>query len=555
MNNILTLVKKDILSILNLRRLMEEQSLFKVLFIFFFAAGMLGGLWMLFLEGFRFLDSLGGFGMILISKLFTLFFLGLALMLAFSSVITSYTTFFGSDETAFLLLKPLSLGEITVYKLLQSAFYASWAFFFTIIPFVGAYAWHERLPSWFSLWAVFFSIPLVLLCAAVGAAVCLLVVRWAPRSRKLWLTVAALLVPALWWISRLVSTSLRPGEETTVVLARLIPGMQIASNPLWPSWWVAEGIMSFTRGQWGRGLMLWSVLVSTTLLACMLVEWFGGHLYYDAWQRTRYAAVRTQRKRTLFGFTEPLLQWVAPDIRALIFKDIRIFIRDPAQWSQGLIFFGLLGLYFLNLRNLKYHTLPAEWRNLITFLNVFSVSAVLCSFGSRFVFPQLSLEGRGFWIVGMAPTHMRRVLLAKFLVALGGMTIVSVALMWLSTRMLEVAPATKLIALGVSVAMALGISGMSTGLGAVFLDLRQTNPAAIVSSFGGTLNLVLSLIFMFVVIVPFGMLFHFRYTGYLSVIQLKQDLVWTILLVIIATLSVTLIPLLIGARSLSRREY
>ena len=63
MRNILILLHKDWRCLVNLRHLMRDQSLFKVAFILFFAAGMLLGLFGLFLEGFWFLDTLGGIGL------------------------------------------------------------------------------------------------------------------------------------------------------------------------------------------------------------------------------------------------------------------------------------------------------------------------------------------------------------------------------------------------------------------------------------------------------------------------------------------------------------
>ena len=42
-----------------------------------------------------------------------------------------------------------------------------------------------------------------------------------------------------------------------------------------------------------------------------------------------------------------------PKIRLLLVKDLRIFRRDPVQWAQFLIFFGLVGLYFLNMKSLR----------------------------------------------------------------------------------------------------------------------------------------------------------------------------------------------------------
>jgi ABC-2 type transport system permease protein len=220
-----------------------------------------------------------------------------------------------------------------------------------------------------------------------------------------------------------------------------------------------------------------------------------------------------------------------------------------------LIFFGLLGFYFASLRTFRYNALPDVWRNLIVFLNVFSVAAVLCSLSSRFVYPQLSLEGQAFWIIGLSPAGLRRVLLTKFFTALAAMATISVALIALSTTMLGVAPLLKGVTVSLSLAIALGTCGLSTGLGAVFLDLKQSNPMAIVSSFGGTLNLALSLIFMAVVILPCAIPFHFLNLGKIGPTTLYRTLGIVGPAIVVLTLLTTILPLWLGLRSLQRREY
>lgn len=555
MREFLALLKKDLRATRNLGRVVQEQSSFKVGFILVFAASILVGLWMLFVEGFLFLDTLGGIGLMLVSRLFALFFLALGAMLAISGILTSYTTFFRSDETAFLFLKPLEMGQIAIYKSLQSAVYSSWAFFFTIIPFIGAYAWHEKLSVFFTLVTLFFSIPLVLFFSGVGSLICLLGARWLPRGKRLLVLAIVLAALCAVWVIRTARPAGVGDDDATLFLARLVPGLRVASNPLLPSWWVAEGIMALARGQWVRGLMLWTVLFSNVLFLGMLVEMAGRAHLYKAWQRVNYSGEIVKRRGTLLAPLERGLSFLRADTRALILKDIRTFLRDPAQWSQGLIFFGLLGVYFLNLRNLHYHMLPAEWRNVIVFLNVFSVSAVMCSLGSRFVYPQLSLEGHGFWIIGLSPVSMRRVLLSKFALAVAGMMAVSVGLMYLSTLMLVVPPPVQVVALGVAVAMSFGISGLSTGLGALYLDLKQPNPAVIVSGFGGTLNLVLSLLFICGAVFPFGFLFHLRFVGRISELELHRGLVAASIWGVLITLLATLLPIYLGGKSLKNREY
>ena len=50
-----------------------------------------------------------------------------------------------------------------------------------------------------------------------------------------------------------------------------------------------------------------------------------------------------------------LLRPFSPPAAALVLKDMRLFWRDPAQWIQFMIFFGLLCIYVLNLRNVAFN--------------------------------------------------------------------------------------------------------------------------------------------------------------------------------------------------------
>ena len=359
-----------------------------------------------------------------------------------------------------------------------------------------------------------------------------------------------------WGVWMLVGAAKPQTDDAAFILQRFVPGLKLAAFPLWPSAWMAEGIMALSRDQWLRGGLLFGVLLANVLMVGLLVEGLGNAQFVQAWQRTRTAGRRAPiAKRSGAMTLETRLAFLAPDARALVVKDLRTLLRDPAQWIQGLLFFGLLALYFFNLRNLHYHLLSDVWRNLIVFLNMFSLSAVMCSFCSRFIYPQLSLEGQAFWLIGLAPTTMGRVLKIKFLAALVGMLTISVVLMAVSTAMLDVGWRVWVTALGLAVAMALGLCGLATGLGAVFLDLKQRNPMAIISGFGGTLNLVLSLAYMAAAILPFGVLYHYHTVGRIGAGALREGTAAASAWLIVITLAATLLPLMAGRRSLMRRDY
>lgn len=539
----------------NIGHILRRESRFKIGFILIFALGLVSGLFLIFLRGFHFLGSMGGTGFMIIRYLFSFFFFTLGIMLVLSSVVTAYSTIFRSREVPFMLTGPFTTRTMVTYKFFEACLLSSWAFFFIIIPFVLAYAWHEHYSPLFFLWTLIFSLPFLVLCSGLGAVVALLFVRWFPRPRWARYALIAGGIAALAWLY-LRHHPEQALSSTSFILSRVVPGLQVAAMPMTPNWWAAEGIMALNRGQYLRGIMLWGVLASSALLAAIVVQAAGEATFAASWQKLIDTAGRVRRRVVML----PGASWIVGLVcgrqaRGMVLKDIRAFLRDPMQWSQALIFFGLLGLYFASLRSFHYNFLPSEWRNFIVFLNIFSVASVLCSLASRFVFPQLSLEGHGFWIVGLAPVSKARILLTKFATALVAMLAVSMGLILLSSHMLQVELLLELVAVGIAGLIALAVCAMATGLGAVFMDLKQTNPMAIVSGFGGTVNLVLSLVYMFAVILPFGFVFHLFYHGKVTNYFLYRALGWAALWTLGLTLLAVVVPLYAGYRSLRDRDY
>ena len=557
MNDLLILLRNDCRMVFNLRFAAKEQSIFKGIVIGVFAAAILAGLFFLFLDAFRFLSSLGGIGVLLIQHLFSLFFLGLGIMLVLSNIITAYAVFFRAVDVPFLLLQPVSRGAVAVHKYLESALLSSWAFFFIMVPFVSAFACHQKLPLIFAFWTALFSLPFVALCSGIGVILIVLAVRFLPRLRGwIWFLAFFLCLLAFGFHDVFKNAGYK-SDDVSFLLASLVPGIKLASFPLWPSWWVSEGIMALVRERWDRGALLFCVLMANLLFMAMLVEFIGSRLFYGAWERVASAGARSPGLRRA-GYTGPfsfLAGFLPPEYRAIILKDIRAFFRDPVQMIQGLLFFGLLGIYFFNLRNLHYHLLAPVWRNLIAFLNLFSLATIMCSFCSRFVFPQISLEGHSFWIIGLSPTGMGRVLKIKYILAVFMMLIISGTLMTVSALMLSVPPYVLLITIMVAVAVSFALCGLALGLGAIFMDREQTNPVAIISGFGGTFNLVLSLAYIMAAIIPFGFICHERLLGGISNALFAAGIAAASIWLVIITVLTALLPLIAGRRSLLSREY
>jgi len=286
--------------------------------------------------------------------------------------------------------------------------------------------------------------------------------------------------------------------------------------------------------------------------------------------RASYAALAGERSpqrkirsawidRTLMSAPFPL----STRMRLLMVKDLRLFRRDPVQWSQFLIFFGLLALYFLNTRQLSYDVNYAAWVNMISFLNLAVVGLILSTFTTRFIFPMISLEGRRFWILGRLPVERSTILWSKFLFASLGSLIPCAALVLLSDLMLRVSFLVVSVHLLACVLLCSGLSGIAVGLGAKMPNLRDESPARIAAGFGGTLNLVLSAAYIVVLVVLTTVPCYFYLlatTSGSTTVSLdpKRQLLWLLSGIggsITLGIAATVIPLKMGIKAFREMEY
>jgi ABC-2 type transport system permease protein len=527
----------------------------KMVVIGSFTVSWLTGLSWLFYESFEFLYRLGGAAFFLVPRLFTLFFMGLGFMLMLSGAVTAYANLFQSPEIRRILTWPIPVRDLFYYNLVKSTLMSSWAFFFIIIPFIGAFGIYRDWNPLLLVWAALCSVPFVMLCSGLGVLVMLILMRWVPRGRTLALLAALSVVYAGYAGAGYMRDLQANQNEEMLVLVNFVPGLELASQPLMPNRWLAQAILAFAGADWVRGTLYFVLLTSSVGLLFLLLARLGSWIYPPTLQRQLVGATRWARKPSLLS---RFLHGMLPgrhSSRAFAVKDTLIFLRDPSQWTQCLIFFGLLGLYFLNLGSLGYGDLSPVWSNLISFLNLFSLSAVMSSLSARFIFPQMSLESRTLWMVGLAPTSLPRMMLIKFMLAAFTLTLVGGVLSQISMSMLEVSPLSRLLGNLLMPCVAFTLAGMSAGLGAVFMELGDKTPAQILSGYGGTLNLILTLFTVILLVLVPGIVAHLITTETVPVEEQSMILPATMAYVVLLSGCAGGIPLWIGARTLARRDY
>ena len=245
---------------------------------------------------------------------------------------------------------------------------------------------------------------------------------------------------------------------------------------------------------------------SNGLLLFVIITWTASRLYRRGYNRIATGGML--RRRYGGGWMDRILTSLVAFLdgktRLLIIKDFRMFRRDPAQWAQVLIFTGLMVLYFTNMRRFYQEELGRAYQNGVSLMNLAATALLLCAYTGRFIFPMLSLEGRKFWILGLLPFPRERLLWGKFALSATWSLLIAEFLVIFSDLMLAIDPILIGIHSLTVVVLALGLSGLSVGLGAWMPNFRESDPSKIAVGFGGTLNLIAGLLFLLAVVGPDG---------------------------------------------------
>jgi len=204
----------------------------------------------------------------------------------------------------------------------------------------------------------------------------------------------------------------------------------------------------------------------------------------------------------------------------------------------------------------------AEWQTRIAFLNLAAAALVLAVLTTRFVFPLFSLEGKRFWIVGLAPIKRSRLLTQKFVLSIATTLVFTETLMVVSSNALKLDGTVTLVCCVTMFFMNFSMAGLSVGLGAMYPNFREDNPARIVSGLGGTLNFILSMLYVTVVVLIEGIVFWeysdkegaSRLVAFLGM-EFGQAILLALALVIAISLVTAVVPMYLGIRNVERLEF
>ena len=492
-----------------LRRLrvnLREQRLMSATLIGFMICYMIAA-FVLVSRGLSFVQRMPLIGPILTERTLHLLFFFFFVMLIISNATITGMSLFRRSETGWLLSLPMNRAGIVLWKTIESLMLSSWGLILLSAPILAAFGQALRAGPMFYVLSMTGVVMLITIAANISTWLLLLLVRF---FKPWWLRAAGLLgllatAFLIFQMAQLQSSALKQ-VDAQANINQILRHTNLSTHPLLPSTWVTQIALSTSKG-----LFLQSGFYVLLLLSYAMVVWLvsivlADKLFFPAWNRTLRHA---EGRRTVGDSPWPafrralasrVLSWLnlSRPMRALVSKDARTFIREPAQWGQCALIFGLLLIYTSNLRNLGYNYNDPFWAAVLSYLNLTVCCLAMSTLTTRFVFPQFSMEGRRFWIVGLTPFPLTRVLRQKLLLNWFAATPLTALLIIISCTSLQLPVHRAVFFVLAMCLISIGLNALALSLGALLPNFRETNSAKIVSGFGGTLCLILSFFYIIV---------------------------------------------------------
>ena len=470
--------------------------------------GLIGGIFWLFVFGIlyrllRYFRGIPEIGALLAAKLLGLMLVSLLGILILSNIVTALSSFFLAKDLDLLVAAPVDWLRLYGAKLVETAAHSSWMVVLLATPVLTAYGLSYDGGFLYPLIAIGAMIPFLLIPAAIGSAITLLLVNIFParRTRDILSVIAVLAAGGVVLLFRLVRPERLARPEGFRSLVEFISVLRTPTSPWIPSEWAAQGIMGWLRDdpEILPFYLLWSSAAVAVVFGAVLHRW----LYTRGFSKSQESGERWVRQGA-FGklVARALTPWGVMR-RELVLKEMRLFFRDTTQWSQLILLTVLVVVYVFNIKFLPLHGEGVTFflANVIPFVNLILAGFVLASIAARFIFPGISLEGRTLWLLRSSPLEMRQLLWSKFWVGTIPLLVLALVLVFVTDVLLEVSGFMMAVSVFTITMLTFAIAGLALGFGALFPKFNTENAAQIPTSFGGLVLMMASIALIALVIV------------------------------------------------------
>jgi ABC-2 type transport system permease protein len=348
-----------------------------------------------------------------------LVFLILFGLLVISNIVGMSGSFYQSEDISLILASPISKRKFFTDRFISSFILTSFVTLLFIIPVILAYIvkydinFSSLIIILFSL-LIFFTIP-----ASIGflTSTLLAYATWIRQSKLLFLLFIFLFIFGVWQgveVIRLIVSSQKNVQD----FDQLLKIFTVANIKMSPSSWLVQ-IFDIQLGFSTANIiprigLLFGTAIFIFAISLAVFEVF----FFQVYAINQVVRVKKSKIdiRKIFKF---ILFLIPRKSYSVVIRDILMLTRDPTQVFQLVLLLGIFLIYIYNLRLFSALAVAGStelwWRNFL-FVSNFCMSAFIAlAISTRFVFPAISVDGRGFhtYII-KSPISIKQFILTKY---------------------------------------------------------------------------------------------------------------------------------------------
>jgi ABC-2 type transport system permease protein len=504
-NPVTAILHMRFLSFLNHFTRPTSEKVFRWGLIFTLGTLLLIGDYVFFYRMIKYLDGLPlQIGEELIVQLINVVFLTLFAMVLFSSLIASLSIYYISDDLEFLISQPIPQKTIINSRLGQTIINSTWVVWVFSIPIFCAYGYYfdASIGYYFYLIAAFF--PFVVLPCILGVLGIMILIRNFPTQKiyQILSFLSIFILASLVMFLRFLSPEKFFGKDVSdEMIMGFVESLKVPEYSFLPTSWITRGLTSWVEKDYTASFYQLGYLLAAGIIFYILFNFVSRKIYFQGWLlfkevKNAPASTRTKKSKNNLSWN-----WIPMNIsrRALLIKDIKIFVRDPAQWSQVFVLVALVIVYVFNIINLPRDNLVLM--GVVSLLNIGLVGFILAGLISRFVFSSTSIEGTAFWAIYTSPVAMKNFISSKFWMFFPPLLFIAELLVISSNYLMEVDSYVMWASVTGVFFITFALVCLGIGMGAMYPLFRYENISEISTGTGGILFIISSLIYVGVVVV------------------------------------------------------
>ncbi len=521
-------------------------------FLFVISCFLAGSYYLLF-RIFSYLASVEVIGFALMDRIIEMAFFVFFIMLLFSNVITSFSTFYNDRELDFLFSLPIRSTSIYLAKLFENCIYASWATMVIALPLVIAYGITTRAQLIYYPLSIISSLIYLIIPATLASLLIFVVLRLFPRLKPrdvILLSLVFIISVTFLYVKTNNPELLKIFEtENEQELLNFAANLTTVGGTYVPSTWLSN-ILKGSRGEMTQSLLYFLLLLFVSLSTIVIAFFAAKTLYAQSWLLFGEHGTKRHRKKSL------LFSYRTGQAKTFLLKDLLVFVREPTQWVQLSIFIILLIVYVISLRRTPiYFTIPL-WRTVVSFANFAYISFILATLGVRFIFPAVSLERAGIWFIGSSPLSFRRIIKIKYLSNLLTAIVIIEVLLIFSNMFIKSDQRLYLVMPFIALFFAASLVSINLGLGSRFPQFNEDNPSKIAAGTGGIIAALASISYVAVSVIilstpAYNYLANKYYNRPINLVMICSAFILFFILNVITIV----LPLRLGIKSLERRDF